>query len=330
MPCAFSRAAGAALIAVAIASACGGDDGTSPSQTIEIAVSSSELTVGCGRTGSLTATVTRGGGFAGTVTVTVAGLPDDVTATLSPDVIPGSATTTIITILADDSAQPGSYPITVTATSDAGEATDTYMLVLVEPPDFSIRFTTAADTVPRDFTASLYISITRTGGFSGEITFSLLNPPPGISATFMGSSIELAVDKSTPLGTYTLTVAATSPGIPTRTATMTLTVIPEYFLLSANPSSPTIARGASATVAIGIERSAGFTDAVALWLQNPPDGVTVGFDPNVTTGASSTMTITVGSSVAPGTYTLTVLGQTGFYARQATISLTVIDAPGVS
>ncbi len=59
-----------------------------------------------------------------------------------------------------------------------------------------------------------------------------------------------------------------------------------------------------------------------------PSGVTVSFSPaSVTSGGSSTATISAGSSVAPGTYNLTITG-TGSTTHTAQYTLTVKGAGG--
>ena len=87
------------------------------------------------------------------------------------------------------------------------------------------------------------------------------------------------------------------------------------FAISVSPSSVNDRAGqlpGSSTITTTV--SGGFNDAVALTASGQPSGVTVGFSPTSIAApgsGSSTMTITVGSTAAPGTYPITVTGTGG-------------------
>ncbi|GAA3847167.1 M20/M25/M40 family metallo-hydrolase [Saccharothrix violaceirubra] len=95
------------------------------------------------------------------------------------------------------------------------------------------------------------------------------------------------------------------------------------FSLSLNPSSGSINKGASGTFSVATQTTSGSAQNVSLSASGQPSGVTVSFSPSsVQSGASSTATVSVGSSVADGTYTITVNGQ-GSLSHTATYTLTV-------
>ena len=96
------------------------------------------------------------------------------------------------------------------------------------------------------------------------------------------------------------------------------------FSLSASPASVSVVQGHAGTSTITSTITGGFSGAIALTATGQPSGVTVGFNPTSITGAgSSTMTMTVGSSTAVGTYTITVTGTSGSTVATTTVSLTV-------
>jgi len=99
---------------------------------------------------------------------------------------------------------------------------------------------------------------------------------------------------------------------------------PNDFSISASPSSVSATQGGQTTSSISTAVTSGSAQSVALSLSGQPAGVTGGFSPSsVTAGGSSTLTLTVGASVTPGTYPLTVTG-TGTSATHTTgVSLTV-------
>ncbi|MDQ6655916.1 MAG: hypothetical protein M3Y80_08895, partial [Verrucomicrobiota bacterium] len=95
------------------------------------------------------------------------------------------------------------------------------------------------------------------------------------------------------------------------------------FALSASPGSITLPRGGgTATYNVTITSSGGFSSAVTLSVTGLPAGATAKFAPNPATSAS-TLTVSVPSSVAKGTYTLTISGTGGTPAVTHTTSVTL-------
>ena len=103
------------------------------------------------------------------------------------------------------------------------------------------------------------------------------------------------------------------------------------FSMSLTPSSAMVGQGAMQMVTVSINRnlsSTPFTGTIALALQGAPTGVTGTFAPtSITQGsASATLTLTVGSTVATGSYSLSVVGTSG--SDVYTVSLPVmVTAP---
>ncbi|OYP15278.1 aminopeptidase [Streptomyces sp. FBKL.4005] len=100
------------------------------------------------------------------------------------------------------------------------------------------------------------------------------------------------------------------------------------FSVSVSPATGSTAPGTSLTTTVATATTSGSAQTVNLSASGAPSGVTVAFSPaSVTSGASATATITVGSSVPPGTYPLTITG-TGAVTRTAPYTLTVKGAGG--
>jgi kumamolisin len=99
------------------------------------------------------------------------------------------------------------------------------------------------------------------------------------------------------------------------------------FSLSASPASVSVVRGNAGSSTITSAVAGGFGGAITLSASGQPTGVTVGFGTNPINGAgSSSMSITVGSSVAAGTYPITVTGTSGSIIETTTVNLTVTAA----
>ena len=96
------------------------------------------------------------------------------------------------------------------------------------------------------------------------------------------------------------------------------------FSVSANPSSLSVAPGASGSSTISTAVTSGSAQSVSLSASGQPSGTTVGFSANpITAGGSSTMTVNVGSGTAPGTYTITVTATGASATHTTTVTLTV-------
>ena len=83
--------------------------------------------------------------------------------------------------------------------------------------DFSLSATPSSQTVKHGAGTSYTVSITRTGGFTGAITFSAGSLPRGVSVTFSpnntsgnSSTMSVSTSNGTPRGTYVLTITAVS------------------------------------------------------------------------------------------------------------------------
>jgi subtilisin family serine protease len=204
------------------------------------------------------------------------------------------------------------------------------------PPDYSLSISPSSATVTAGASASYTVNITRTGGFTGSVSFAISGLPSGAAGTFnpnpatgASSALTVTTSSTTPAGSYVFTVTGTS-GTLSHTATATLVVqgpATPNFTLSISPASQTVpATGGSAAYTVTITRSGGFTAAVTLSVSGLPAGATGSFNPNNTTGNTSTLTVTVAASTAAGTYVFTVTGTGGSPTLTRTATATLIKS----
>jgi len=100
------------------------------------------------------------------------------------------------------------------------------------------------------------------------------------------------------------------------------------FSITLNPASGSTSPGQQVTATVSTQTTSGSAQTVALTAGGLPSGVTAAFTPaSVTSGGSSTLTLSVGASVADGTYPITVTG-TGTTTHTVTYSLTVQGGSG--
>ncbi|MDX8033296.1 proprotein convertase P-domain-containing protein [Lentzea sp. BCCO 10_0856] len=102
------------------------------------------------------------------------------------------------------------------------------------------------------------------------------------------------------------------------------------FSVAVSPSSGSVAAGSSATATVATQTVSGDAQTVQLSASGLPSGATASFNPaSVSTGASSTLTISTTASTPAGTYPVTITAA-GSVSRTATYTLTVTGGGGGS
>ncbi|MEZ4589281.1 MAG: hypothetical protein R2909_23140 [Gemmatimonadales bacterium] len=327
--------AGLALAAGLVA-ACGkSEGGTGPGDNpaISISISKTSLTIQQGGSDDLVATITRSGGFSGVVNISTEGAPAGVTAAASNVTTNNGTTTGTITVAVGAAVAPGTYNLTVRASgSGVDPKTVSLTLTVTAAPAITVAVNPTSLSLAQGASGSAAVTLTRTN-FTGAANLTLEGAPTGVTGTFnpaaptgTTSTLDLQVAATTTPGSYSLTIRATGTGVTAVTATLQLTVTTvaaASFTLSAGTGASSVAQGGSGQRAIALTRT-NFTGAVDLSLEGAPAGVGGSFNPAAPTGNTSTLTITVEASVAPGDYTLTVRGEaTGLADQTATFTLTV-------
>ncbi|MFI9597521.1 M4 family metallopeptidase [Nonomuraea sp. NPDC052265] len=96
------------------------------------------------------------------------------------------------------------------------------------------------------------------------------------------------------------------------------------FSVAVNPAAATAQPGQQVSVTVTSAVVSGAPQEISLRAKGLPPGMTASFSPaSITTGATSTLTFTVGASTAPGTYAITVVGDGVALDHTATLTLTV-------
>jgi hypothetical protein len=190
---------------------------------------------------------------------------------------------------------------------------------------------------------TLYITITRSGGLDKAVSLTVEDAPVGLGHSFSpavvpgdedGSVLTLTVGAGVPAGSYTIKVCGNVTGMDERDIHIVLVVTAApvgSFSLNLTPFQLTVVQGQTGTVNVTIGREAPFVGAVSLAFESPNAGISGAFDPASIPAAAtqSTLTLTVGANLAPGTYTLTVRASAaGVPERSGPVELTVTEAPG--
>jgi hypothetical protein len=308
---------------------CGGGGDTPPTPpptpgTLAISLSSTTGSVTGTGTLNATLTATRGGSFGGAVTLVAEGAPTGVTMTFTPSTLAAGNTTSDLAITVSASTTPGTYPLTVRATgSGVSAVTASYVLTVnaAATPDFTVSVTPGTLTVEQGKQATATVTIGRTGGFAGTVSFAVTGVPVNVqvaiapnTTTGTTATLTFSADLIAIAGTYPLVIVATENGPRERTVPLTLVVAPapSAGTLTLSPSTIGVTQGqSSAPITVTLVRGAGVTGDVTFSLENLPPFVTGTFTPNPSNTGVSTLTIHVGINHGPGVVTLQVRASIG-------------------
>jgi beta-lactamase class A len=186
-----------------------------------------------GATTTLTATIVRGGGFAGPVTVAATGAPSGVTVT--GGTIDSAATTQLISVAVAAGAAAGVTNISITGSATGVTITPaSYALTVAAPtPTVTLSVSPTSATVNAGTSATLTATIVRGGGFTGPVTIAATGVPTGVTVTggtidsaATTRSISVTVANSAAQGLSNISITGSATGVTIAPAAYGLTVAP--------------------------------------------------------------------------------------------------------
>ncbi|MGD0690557.1 MAG: hypothetical protein ABSA50_12445 [Candidatus Bathyarchaeia archaeon] len=221
-------------------------------------------------------------------------------------------------------------------------------LTIIIPPAFNIEASpTIMDVLVGGPSQQLGIVVTPiTSGLTDPIVLSVQGLPAGILATFqtnpltpnglqpITTNLVVQAPPSTFPVTTTVTISATAAGI-TNTVTVIFTLLPtgDYSVQADQTLLSFTGSGQSKTVTLTITPQNGFRSNINLTALNLPVGFSATFSPQSLQIQQSgpitvTLTIVAGSNIQPGTYSVSIVSNTGVTASKTTV-LTVLVRAGV-
>ena len=296
-----------------------------------------DFTVGATPTGQ---TVTAGASASSTIGTTAVGtpqlvalsatgLPTGSSVSFNPQSIT-SGGSSVMGITTSPTTPPGTYTVTVTATGTSAVHSTTFALTVDTPA----AITSAASAT---FTAG------SPGAFSVTTTGS---PAPALSKSGALPSGVTFVDNGNGTATLAGTASGTSSSVitisanngvgaaATQTFTLNVTAPPSDFSIGASPNAATVTAGSAGTTTVSTATTSGVSQTVALSETGAPAGALVSWNPpTVTSGGSSTFSVTPLVTTTPGTYAITITGTgnaSGFPTHATTFSLTVHTPPAIT
>jgi subtilisin family serine protease/uncharacterized membrane protein len=302
-----------------------------------VSASPSSVTVAPGGGAAYTASIASTNGFGGDVTLGLAGLSaQPATWTFNPPFVAQGSGSAQLSISTARTIAPGTYPLTITATSGAITRTATATLVVSGPPDFTISTAPTSKSVVAGGSASYSVGVTALNGFTGDVSLSVGGLPASVGATFTpgtittagSSQLALSTSTSTIPGSYPLTISATSDSITHASAITLVVTAPPDFSLAASPSSRTVTAGAGTSYSVTVAALNGFTGTVALSVSGLTASVgTATFSPPSVSGSGTlTLTVTTYAGALAGNYPLTITGTSGSLQHSTAVTLTVAAA----
>ncbi|HEY3717863.1 MAG TPA: S8 family serine peptidase [Jatrophihabitantaceae bacterium] len=299
-----------------------------------VTVSPPSATVVPGGSTSYDVAVSGVNGFAGDVALAVGGIPANASAAISPAVVSGGSGTAQLSVTTNASIAPGSYPLTITATSGALAHTAIATLVVPAPPDFGLAATPSSQSVVAGGSSGYDVTVDARNGFTGDVALTLSGLPPSVgTASFAPATVTAAgpsrltitTSAAALTGTYSLTITGAS-GSTMHTSSVTLVIAPPPdFSLAASPASRTVNAGGTGTYTITVGAVNGFTATVNLSLGGLPGSVgTATFTPSGITGSgTSQLAVKTPAGAPAGSYPLTITATSGALSHATSVTLTV-------
>ena len=222
---------GVALLSVLGLAACGGPSEPEDNPTISITISPTSASVEQGGSTDVAVTVTGAGGFTGTATVAVEGLPSGVTGTVGNVGGSGGTTTATVTISVGAAVAAGNHSITFRGSgSGVSAVTATFTLTVTAAPAYELSATPDQLIIEQDAQGTTDIAIARTN-FIGDVTLAVEGAPNGMTSSFDANPVAgnaavltIAPDATVATDTYTLTIRGTATGLTDRTITISVMV----------------------------------------------------------------------------------------------------------
>ena len=205
------------------------------------------------------------------------------------------------------------------------------------PPPATTAFGVRADhpevAVVTGQTAAFGFTVDRSGGYTGDVTFSATGLPTGVTSNFSpnptrgGTVLYATPSASTPNGRYTVTIKATSDPLNARFTSVILSVTntPDFALVV--PASANLQIGGTVSSQIGYRLVGPTAPIVTLGVNGLPPGVSATFTPNPTFG-DSTLIFNATTAVAAGSYPLNIVSVAGSVTRSYPTILNVLAPTG--
>ena len=283
-------------------------------------------------------------GFRGAVFFDVQGLPDGVSYSVNPRgrnqfdlqlvtprTLPSSSTVAVLNARSSGRVRQALLRLTVVGNQPPTTVAPPPPAVSVVPLTFELKARTPELAATNDQLTQFFIDVDRTLGYQGNVNFTVAGLPAEVKAGFApnptvaGTVLYITTTAQTPSGAYTLTIRGEAQGVIRTIAVRLLVNTTADFLLAATPVLLSVAPGGAVTYNIDVRPTV--KAAVALEVAGLPANTTAQFRANPTTTATQ-LVIRTSSATPSGTYTLTITGKNGQFAKAVQVQLNIAGQPG--
>ena len=322
-----------------------------------ISVSPSSVSISAGNTSRATVMINSINRYSSSVALEVSGQPSDVSVDFSSSTItppPDGSADSIVTISAQNSAQPGTYDVEITGHGGGAvmiRHSAHLSLQIISSGDFAISLSPSNLNINAGTSATTTVYVDSMNRFSSSVSLSASGRPADVSISFSPSTVVPSADgaasslvmvsaaSSTSTGSYVITITGSGNGGVLRHSTqlyLTVSSQPQVgFSMSASPTSVSLTQSGSASVSIIVTSINGFSSSVSTstsWSGPSPTGVSVTGPGTLTPppdgAASGTLVITGSANAVAGNYVLTVVGVSGTITEQTSVSVQVVAETG--
>lgn len=300
------------------------------SPDFSLSASPSSRTVERGQDALYTIQVSALNGFAGTVNLTVTGVPNHDFGDFSNPSVTGTGTSQL-DVHANRTESPlGTFTLSVTGTSGGLQHTIPVTLTVIPVPDFTLFSNPFTGTVKPGGTAVYQLQVTTTSNFVGTVNLSVTGLPANATASFTvgsvnvpgNSELDIHTTTQTPTGSFPISLVGTSSTL-SHTLALTLEVIPSNsdFTISVSPTSQTISKslGENAVYTVHITAKNGFNGTVNF----TPETFMAFFDPESVTTSGDVDFLFNAANSSLGTFTLTITATSGPIQHTIQVTCTV-------
>jgi hypothetical protein len=222
---------------------------------------------------------------------------------------------------------------------DLGIVGSTNGQAIVLPPDFTLNPTPYLLRMAQGSSAAVTIHVDTVSGFASPVFFSASGFGPGLQATFSASpvtssgttTLTLVASSTAALGSFSVMVAGAG-GTLVRYANFSLVIKPPAsFSVALGSSSTLLVQGGNALSTVALSSLGDFGSPVFLSVSGLPAGVSYAFSPNPASPPpngviSISLNLTATTTVTPGTYAVTVTGNSGSLSSSVTLNLRICTA----
>ena len=201
------------------------------------------------------------------------------------------------------------------------------------PPNFGLRLDNPDLTVATNQTAVYGLTVDRSTGYGGPVSFALSGLPVGATANFSpnpttaSTNLYITPGVATASGRYAIFVTATA-GTTVRSGTLALgvTAISDFQLVATTPILTLNAPG-KASSTIEIRKTGAVTPTVAFTVAGVPPGATTSLSSSVS-NKNITFSVITTTATPPGIYTIVVTGRSGGFTQTTNVQLVVNNPVG--